>query len=108
MTVSETVSIVSAGTNMDLRSLAHEVVIVDALIALASAHVSQHLGQATMHSGVNEGGTVGMVLGTADCNRSGIAIGVVVEGAAGYAAVCNMSRHRSPFHSSVPARQVSG
>jgi hypothetical protein len=59
--VGEAVGVVRAGTHMDFRCLAHQVVVVDAFAALAGSDVGQHLGEAAVHAGVNERCAAGVV-----------------------------------------------
>lgn len=103
MGVREAVRIVCAGSDMDFRSLAHQVVIVDAFIALAGSDVGQDLRKAAMNSRLDEGGAMGVVFSAANGNCSGIAIGVIVEGTARDATVCDVRSHGI---TSVPAARA--
>jgi hypothetical protein len=69
--------------------VAEQVVVVDALRPLAGAHLGENLGQAAMLSDVYEGCTGGVVFTSAygDGNR-GTAF-MIIEPAAGHAAVGN-------------------
>lgn len=64
--VRQAVSVVGSGADMDLRCVAHEVVVMDAFGALAGSHIGQDFRQATVRSDVNERGTRSMVFCAAD------------------------------------------
>src|SRR5688572_2408057 len=78
---------------MHLGGLAHQVVIVGAFGTLAGADVGEHLGQPSVHADIDEGGAGGVILGAPDGDGGGVAVGVVVEGAVGHAAVGYVRRH---------------
>ena len=54
--VGKAVRVVRARAHVNLRCLAHQMVVVDAFRALAGSDVSQDLGEAAVHAGVNERG----------------------------------------------------
>jgi hypothetical protein len=74
---------------VDFGCVAEQVVVVDALRPLAGAHLGENLGQAAMLSDINKRCAGGMVFTSAygDGNR-GTAF-MVIEPAAGHAAVGN-------------------
>ncbi|ABM06912.1 hypothetical protein AAur_0633 [Paenarthrobacter aurescens TC1] len=80
MLVRQAVGGLTAGANLDVVCFAHEVVVVDAFGALASANVGKNLGKATHGIRVNERSAGGVVLaatdGDSECGAS-----VVVESA---------------------------
>lgn len=100
--VGEAVRVVFPGAYVDFGGLAHEVVVVDALDALAGPDVGQYLGKSPVASGLNEGGAVCVVFPSADSDSSGIAVGVVIEGTVGHAAVGNMRCHFGILPASAP------
>ena len=77
--VGEAVGVVRARAHVDLRGVAHQVVVVDALGALACADVRQHLGQAAVDAGLDESGAGCMVLASANSDGVRGAAFVVVE-----------------------------
>lgn len=92
--VREAIRVVRTGAHMDFTGIAHQMVIVDALGALARANISQDLGQPAVHAGIDEGGAAGVVGTPPDCDGVGCAAFVVVEGATGNTAIGNVSCHK--------------
>jgi hypothetical protein len=78
---------------MDFGGIAHQVVVVDALAALAGSDVGEDLGQAAVGTGIDKRGAVGMVFGAAHRDGGGVAICVVVKGTVRYAAVRDVRCH---------------
>ena len=92
--VGEAIRVVSTRSHMDFRGIAHQMVVVDTLGTLARSNICQDLGQPTVHAGVNEGGTTGVVSTSCDRDGMGCAAFVVVEGATGNTAIGNMRCHK--------------
>ena len=77
--VGEAIRVVSTRSHMDFRGIAHQMVVVDTLGALARPNICQDLGQPTVRSGVNERGAAGVVSTPRDRDGMGCAAFVVVE-----------------------------
>jgi hypothetical protein len=59
---------------MNLRGLAHQVLVMDAFRTLASSDVGEYLGQAAMDPDINESGAESVVFSSANRNGCRIAL----------------------------------
>ncbi len=98
--VRKAVRVVSARANMDLRGIAHQVVIVDALGALACSNIRQDFGQPAVRPGVDERGAAGVVFAPANRDGLGRTAFMVIKRATGNTAIGNMGCHMRSLRTS--------
>ena len=72
--VRQAIGVVPARSDMNLRGLAHQVLVMDAFRTLAGSDVGEYLGQAAVNSNINESGAESVIFSAANRNGCRIAL----------------------------------